>query len=55
MKSKDIIDVLSNIEDLLKEKKYKEIEEYIRKTKINAMATESNIEDYIDEVISVLE
>ncbi len=55
MKSKDIIDVLNNIEDLLREEKYKEVEEYIRQTKINAMANENNLEDYIDEVISTLE
>lgn len=55
MKSKDIIYVLNNIEDLLKKEKYKEIEEYIRQAKINVMATEDNLEDYIDEVIATLE
>lgn len=55
MKSKDIIDILNNIEELLKDKKYKEIQEYINTTKINVMANESKIENYIDDILSDLE
>lgn len=54
MKTKEVIEILDNINNLLKEKEYQKAEEYILNKKINVMANESKIENYIDEILSDL-
>ncbi len=54
MNSKDIVNMLDNIKELLNNKEYEEIMRYIETAKINIMATENALEDYIEDVVSAL-
>lgn len=55
MESKEFIKILDKIYKMLDENKNEEVKEYIMGVKLNLMASSTNVETYIDNILSELE